>query len=416
MTPAPIVLDPSLDWFCESCKGQHPLAEHRVCRARRNVNTAPPAPGGGATTLRAARGGATPRTPRDRPTAGPLGYPNRVAGTVTAPPEGAGGAGVDLPSPSVEPLTSANEIFGFSTYTEKKESKNRAEIIERNVHDPRRHVLADREMPALIAIETGADLRKGETLGRPLHPWPSSSAMIFFVRVASQPNGSVTLASIPDEDLEHVRVLQDRRLVIVGGDPAAEPALWFMSQPEAPRETEYPGASRIVPDGPLAGRWIEVPPEELSPKARKAAGLPMLVRIPRQVQEQIAAEAMRKCQSRRRPANEQGPEGVQITVRELCTEMNRIRSHRDDLAGFKWFHVETARLIVNRLTEDAHPETNPESDKPAPPATLFREVWKPQRRYHNNEWHSIPRTYAWIAGVVIPKALPAVPKAWELAA
>jgi hypothetical protein len=288
-------------------------------------------------------------------------------------------------------FTEPPAIFGDSFKEQVQEllSKNRQRLEERQPVDRRRKTLTAASLRfRLLALETGFDQRTGQVRRKLLQPWINPRAMGLLTRIGRAEDGAWTINDLDNlRDLDAIAEMQDRNIAYVG----EHGVIHLLSQPEKGSTEKYPGATRReINDAAAIDRWIRVPDDELTPAGRAAKGLAPLMRLG-DAGPALVVQAVRNLQAMPRDEASVHTDGIGLTVREICTEANRIRSGRADLDGYKWLHVETCRLIVNKLLEDGE----------------FTEVERPRKQYLNNEWITHPRVYAVLDGVIV--AAPLVP-------
>jgi hypothetical protein len=264
--------------------------------------------------------------------------------------------------------------------------------------DPRRRLLtSDDDRQKLLHWETAVPTPTG--VRPPLQPWQDPYAMLLFARIAADPDGAWKLEALDESQLSRMPEMISRELVTV--DTAG--AIRLLSQPVNPAKGNYPGAIREVHGGPSDGAWVTVTDEWA--KGQKLMQL-------RDRADSIVHGAVLNLMRTPQHAERIHAGGIALTVREICTEANRLRSQRRDLDGYKYIHVETCRLALNRLmgkklvrSRDADGRITTAWHQMPQSMLLDREyrlteAEPPRKVYHNNEWRTIPRVYEVPEGLV----------------
>lgn len=204
-------------------------------------------------------------------------------------------------------------------------------------------------------IETGIG-RDGVTR-KPLEPWscPVRGGMNVYGRIMHAEPGEYRLADLTRTQLLAVAWLREQQLASVGEAGEILP----LSDARAPESRAYPGA-------PLSDAQV---------KARYSRYLRDLGRglVLAAIANLSAGRSVRR--SRKARKRELTADGLAITAAEVCSEANRIRSRRPDLAEFRYLSLSACRQLIRDLIGDGV------LDELAPPT--------PARR--RRSWMTLPR-------------------------
>lgn len=205
---------------------------------------------------------------------------------------------------------------------------------ERELADLQRRVPRDRrvlddpaEKRVKYEIETGI-MRDG-TIGKPLEPWTApgsrTRSMSLYFKIVNAEDGTYTVADFDGQDLDVLRWMGDERLVSVGDDMRVHP----LSDAEAAGRRAYPGA-KCDDRHAAIGSYLR----------DKAVGL---------VAAALFNHSTGKLRKRRRRAELVGADGMRATVALICSEANRIKAMRSDLADYRYLSATRCAEIIRAL-------------------------------------------------------------------
>lgn len=234
----------------------------------------------------------------------------------------------------------------------------RSELRKRNGQPRRRHPLDDpAERMRKLAIETGYDIRHDLFLKAPLEPWTSDRPVVgmraYSDLMRGRP-GADLLEHWSGEYLAELEWMRDEELVTISEDRLRIVPL----SDEAPKQgRKYPGAP-VVDSLARIGR-------QLRGQARGIIGAA------------FANACRRRARKRGKQPGKMTAAGLQIAVRELCEEANKIKARRPDLDEYRYLSVDTCRRVIREMLA----------------AGLLTEAEPPRAVREGRSWKTIPRTF-----------------------
>lgn len=227
-----------------------------------------------------------------------------------------------------------------------------------------RHVVTDPgERQRKFAVETGYDIRKDRFLAEPLEAWPSDhpDGKRWYLRLMQ--GADISLKNLRHgPDLDFWQAMAAEQLVTV-----ERGKLVPLSDGQREPGRRYPGTT--VPDVKAGiGRQLRSRAEELFT---------------------VALANLTRGRSARRSARRKGKfvgeDGIALTAADFAAEMNRVKSRRPDLEGYRFASVSLAGRLIRKMLG----------------LGLAEELVPPRHSRRRRSWITLPRVFS--------RRLPAAP-------
>jgi hypothetical protein len=267
------------------------------------------------------------------------------------------------PAAPVNPQVTA---FLHISKTMEINAQKRSDLQERPGSLQTRDFIDDeRQRARKYSIETGFDERTGAYRLAPLEPWTGpGGSMRLYQRIMF--GDALTVADVKGDQLEIVEWMRDEGLAGVDDKGQIRP----LSDARTGKRRVYPGA-------PVADKRAAVGYQ----LREQAAGL-VLAALANLTRGVATARGLRRKMAK---AARHG--GMTLSAYDIASEANTIKAKRKDLADRRYLSVSTVRALIKILLRDG----------------TIEEIEPPHAVRRQRSWRVIPRVFAAVLDVVLPR-------------